>query len=495
MPLPSSVASSAAPPAAPIEIELKLALWPQDAARIAALPLLKRRTAQQRKLHNIYFDTPDQKLRASGIALRLRRDGRRWLQTLKTAPANGSALTARGEWEHAVKSPQLNAQALAGTPWAQLDADGKLFDALSPQFTTEFARTLWIIRRPNKSVIEMALDTGQVRTAERTAPICELELELKRGTPADLFEVAAQLAAHVALLPSHMSKAQRGYAVLQGNVNTPVFAQAQRLSDDLPLQEAARRVLGAAFTQFCGNLIALRHADDPELAHQARVGWRRWRSALKLFGPALQVDAPPPVSGVRALLMPLARLRDLDVAAAEILPRWQNAYVQGDGQRRGQWERLQEALLEARIAARAAVRGALQRPEVGATLIALTQWLETPPAQGAEAAPLDAFAQRRVQRLRKRMQQALAQAGDLEAEHQARILAKRTRYGVEALAHVLPKQKAKRWRKQASAVQTRLGATRDAAQAASLAHVLGAAPELEAFLRGVAAGQGPKAMS
>jgi inorganic triphosphatase YgiF len=477
-------------PATPIEVELKLALWPQDALRIGALPLLKRRTPQQLKLHTIYFDTADQHLRAQGIALRLRRDGRRWLQTLKTAGSGAGALTARGEWEHAVKGPQLDAQALAATPWAQLDADGKLFNALSTQFTAAFSRTLWTIRRPNKSVVEVALDIGHVRTSKRSAPIAELELELKRGTAADLFAVAAQLAAQVALLPSSMSKAQRGYALLQGTVDAPVFAQAQRLSDDMPLHDAARRVLGAAFTQVCGNLIALRHADDVELVHQARVGWRRWRSALKLFGPALQADAPPPAHSLRAVLVPLARLRDLDVAATEILPRWQNAYVQGNAQRRGQWARLQEALLEARIAARAAVRSALQRPEVGATLIALTQWLETPPPAVAEPIALDTFAQHRVQRLRKRMQQALAQAGDLEAEHQARILAKRTRYGVEALAHVLPKQKAKRWRKQASAVQTRLGATRDAAQAASLAHMLGAAPELEAFLRGVAAGQG-----
>jgi inorganic triphosphatase YgiF len=480
-------------PTQPVEIELKLALWPEDAARIGALPLLKRRTPRRLKLHNIYFDTADQQLRQRGAALRLRRDGRRWLQTLKTVGDATGALSARGEWEQPVKGPQLDAQALAACAWPQIDADGQLLAALSPQFTTEFTRTLWTVHRANKSVVEVALDIGHARAGERTAPIAELELELKRGTPADVFDVAAQIATHAALLPSAVSKAQRGYALAQDQANAPAMALVPSLAQDLPLARAARQVLGLALTQFCSNLITLRQADDAELVHQARVGWRRFKSALKLFAPALLNDAPPATPALRALLVPLARLRDLDVAALDVLPRWQAAYVQRSAQRQAQWQDLQDALYEARVAARGAVRQALRKPAVGAELIALTQWLETPPAPVAEPTALDAFAKARIERLRKRMQRALAESvkttGDLDAQHQARILAKRTRYGIEALAKVLPKDKARRWRKHATQVQSHLGANRDTAQAATLAQVLGAAPELEAFLQGVAAGQ------
>jgi inorganic triphosphatase YgiF len=494
MPKQSRTLSSASPASAQlVEIELKLALWPEDAARIGALPLLKRRTPQWLKLHNIYFDTPDQQLCQRGAALRLRRDGRHWLQTLKTVGDATGALSARGEWEQPVKvhaeDPRLDAQALAASAWPQMDPDGQLFAALSPQFTTEFTRTLWTVCRTNKSVVEVALDIGHARAGERSAPIAELELELKRGTPADLFEVAAQLAAHIALLPSAVSKAQRGYALAQGTGDAPVMAQTPSLSGALSLAAAARQVLGLALTQFCGNLITLRHADDAELVHQARVGWRRFKSALKLFGPALGNDAPPATPALRALLVPLARLRDLDVAALEVLPRWQAVYVQRSAHRKAQWNNLQDALYESRLAARGAVRHALRHPAVGASLIALTQWLETLPAPVAEPTALDEFATARLQRLRKRMQRALAQADDLEAQHQARILAKRIRYGVEALERVLSKEKARRWRREATAVQSQLGSNRDTAQVAALTHVLGAAPELEAFLRGVAAGQ------
>ncbi|WP_010110379.1 CHAD domain-containing protein, partial [Verminephrobacter aporrectodeae] len=93
-------------------------------------------------------------------------------------------------------------------------------------------------------------------------------------------------------------------------------------------------------------------------------------------------------------------------------------------------------------------------------------------------------------RLAKRLDGALAEAahGGLDAQHRARILAKRLRYASEALAPLLPGRERRR-HAQALAWQNRLGATRDTVQAALLAGQHGAAPELVAFLRGVAAGR------
>jgi adenylate cyclase class IV len=60
----------------PQEIELKLALPTSDpqglAKRLARTPLLARRKATQLQLHNIYFDTPEQRLHQERVALRLR---------------------------------------------------------------------------------------------------------------------------------------------------------------------------------------------------------------------------------------------------------------------------------------------------------------------------------------------------------------------------------------------------------------------------------------
>ena len=63
------------------------------------------------------------------------------------------------------------------------------------------------------------------------------------------------------------------------------------------------------------------------------------------------------------------------------------------------------------------------------------------------------------------------------------------RYDLEALFDLLPRKRAQRWRTQALELQTSLGATRDAMQAASLLVELEADRGLVEFLRGFALGR------
>jgi inorganic triphosphatase YgiF len=474
------------------EIELKLALSADAVAKLPRLAPLARRAATHLRLNNIYFDTPDQQLRQQGVALRLRQDGKRWLQTLKTAGNADGALTRRGEWESEVASGNLDAAALAHTPWLELDADGALFAALVPCFNTTFDRTLWAVRRRDGSVVEVALDLGQITAGAASAPIAELELELKKGSAAALFALAHEFAQHIALLPASASKAQRGYALAAGVLDAPRMAQPPALHDDLLLADAAQRVLTEMLAQFTENLIALRERDAPELVHQARVGWRRFRSGLKLFAPVLRDTPLPDTAALRGVLVPLGRWRDLDVATLETLPRIAHVYAGQSAARRKQWAALQDALFEARISVRVAARQALDTPAVGAALLALTQWVYTLPAHENDA-HLKRWAQQRVKRLRERMAQALAEPGDVELEHRARILAKRARYSIESLAEVLPKDKARHWRKQATAAQSSIGADLDVVRAAQLAAAFGVDESLVAFLNGVALGQRSRA--
>ena len=64
-----------------MEIELKLALQPHHATRIRRHPLLNANTPQQHALLSIYFDTPKFDLMRRGIALRVRRVNKQWVQT------------------------------------------------------------------------------------------------------------------------------------------------------------------------------------------------------------------------------------------------------------------------------------------------------------------------------------------------------------------------------------------------------------------------------
>ncbi len=182
------------------EIELKLALFHADPARLASqlasIPLLARRKPSRQQLHNIYYDTPEQHLRGAKMALRLRRLGSEdspvWLQTYKTAGRGDSALSQRGEWEEPVAGDALDWSMLQDTPWSDFDPDGKVFGALGACFVTQFERTRWEVRGRDGSQVEVALDLGHIRVDDKTTPICELELELLSGQPAALFRSCAK---------------------------------------------------------------------------------------------------------------------------------------------------------------------------------------------------------------------------------------------------------------------------------------------------------------
>ena len=489
----------------PEEIELKLALPtsdPQDLARrLARVPVLARCTATHRQLHNIYYDTPRQDLYEERVALRLRRVGTgahpEWLQTLKMGGRSDSALSHRGEWEVPAPSAGLTRDALEATPWPEFDPDGSVFDALVPCLVTAFERTSWPVRKRGGSVVEVSLDIGQIVAGDKSAPVCELELELLAGHPAALFEVAQQIARSLAALPLNISKSERGYALLLGSASAPLRAKPPVLTSRMSVPVAAQSVLREMFCQFTTNLNLLRSSDDPEVLHQARVGWRRFKSAVRLFKPELAADTIPSWQALEPLLTFVGELRDFDVARFETLPRFADAYTAASAQREGKWQELLAAMNDAAALRRRSICHALEVPAVGSTLLAMTQWLEVLPAQNSpgelgagQKNALRHWARDRIAHLHKKMEQALEDTAHPESLHRARLLAKRLRYGIEALRPVLRKRQAGRWLQQATRLQTGIGLTRDVHQAGVLASQMETDTGLAEFLRGLAIGQG-----
>ena len=487
---------SGAAPGQGSEIEIKLALPSGCSDRLrrqlAAVPALARQAPVRQQVHNLYYDTPDQALRRQRAALRIRRvdgeGGSQWLQTLKTADKGLSALSQRGEWEVPVGGPALHHQALCGAPpWRRLDPDGAVFAALEPCFSTDFERTRWTVRLRGGAAIEVALDVGVIAADGRTAPVCELELELLSGAPEALFRLAGQIARRVAVLPLSASKAQRGFVLAQDMLDAPQRAQPPVPPRRASAQALAGPLLAEMFDQFTANLHSLLAADHAALVHQARVGWRRFRSALRLLRPVLAVP-PPDGSALQPLLDRLGALRDLDVASTQTLPTLRSAYVAGDAARAAAWGALEQSFQAAAALQRKAVRLALQEPLTGQALLGMTQWLAAleaaPPAKNI---PARRWARARVAQLSKRWRAARRGAVDVASQHQARLLAKRLRYNIEALRPLLP-QRAGRWHERARQQQTEAGELRDTVQAGVLAAGLGAPPEVVAFLRGVAVG-------
>ncbi|MFZ5538726.1 MAG: CYTH domain-containing protein, partial [Pseudomonadota bacterium] len=193
------------PTAEAIEVELKLTVAAAD------LPRLRRRLerfgrARRMRLETIYYDTADGLLAAAGFALRIRRVGRRWIQTLKSE-AGSSALARPGEGERALARPRLDRTRLAQTPAASLLAPRV---RLVEQFRTRFVRDTWIVDR-DAARIEVALDVGEIIAGDRADAIRELELELKSGAAETLPAFALGIAragrgGAIALLPYGDSK-------------------------------------------------------------------------------------------------------------------------------------------------------------------------------------------------------------------------------------------------------------------------------------------------
>ncbi|MEH6469980.1 MAG: CYTH domain-containing protein [Halopseudomonas sp.] len=199
------------------EIELKLSLPQALHQRFANMPLLQRYTtveAQILPLQNCYFDTPEQLLNRHAVALRVRRSGDQYIQTLKTRGSSLGGLHQRQEWEWLVADDQLDLSLL---PQQALPETVSL-DSLAVAFNTDFQRSCWMLDYPYQdqlASIELVLDSGWVTVGQQRDAISEVELELKAGPAEALFALALELAAEMPLRISRISKAERGYRLHQ----------------------------------------------------------------------------------------------------------------------------------------------------------------------------------------------------------------------------------------------------------------------------------------
>lgn len=103
-----------------METELKFQVPPEH--RAALLQAVATASATTTRLQAVYADTADQRLAAAGLALRLRKEGRRWVQTLKGRADGPGGLMQRLEHEVPLPGfaggaePALDPSRHAGTP-------------------------------------------------------------------------------------------------------------------------------------------------------------------------------------------------------------------------------------------------------------------------------------------------------------------------------------------------------------------------------------------
>lgn len=200
-----------------VEIELKFIATPEVAEQLSQrlAPWPNVHTAAQ-KLTNIYYETADNTLRSYDMGLRIRGYGDRYEMTLKTAGKTVGGLHQRPEFNVDLKAAELDIHLLPAEVWPQGCDLQALQAALSPVFSTHFAREKWVVTY-RSSEIEVALDQGEVKAGELSEPLYEIELELKSGSREDLLSFAQELTAEGGLRLGSLSKAARGYHLAKGN--------------------------------------------------------------------------------------------------------------------------------------------------------------------------------------------------------------------------------------------------------------------------------------
>ncbi|MCL5043336.1 MAG: CYTH domain-containing protein [Gammaproteobacteria bacterium] len=359
------------------ETEIKLRINADTLAALREHPLVLARQQtgwQSKPLINQYFDTPQQSLAAARVALRLRRDGEQIIQTLKTRGNSVAGLSERNEWDWYLEQMELDTQVLQGDYWPEALADCDR-NSLSPLFTTDFERQHCLLswqRNGEQVVVDMALDQGAVITAKGEEPISELELEMREGNSDALLELAAELATDLPLMPCDISKAERGYRLLDAN-SYQLRPSYPDWSADLPVDEVI------ALT----GLALLGHSQ--RLAEQFRFAgqWRHFRELV------VQLHHLRAYFGVFDLALPRSAGQGFVTALDDMLEYLHPLYLAGwadDAQ--GQAARAEASSIFARLS---------NEPAWGQLFIGLALWLQQrswtenrhPRGERVAALPLD----------------------------------------------------------------------------------------------------------
>lgn len=444
------------------EFELKLEIPPARLASVEAA--LRRGMTRTQRLRARYFDTADGALAAQGVVLRLRKEGRQWVQTAK---APGSRPLERLEHNVALGSQTAPLPDLSrhdGTPVGERIRQALKKhqpDTAAPDLTlvyqTDMVRLTRTVRARG-ALVELALDQGHITAGDRTLPVRELELELKQGQAAGAVALATTWCLRHGLWLSSVSKSQKGQRLALGqDFGAAVGAEAPRFP-----RHASGREVAAAVVATCLNQVLANTSDvaggcsAEENIHQLRVGLRRLRTALQEL-EALAGGWGDQGEEWKAVLAgvfrELGQHRDRDYLLGKL-----QGQIEAAGGPPLDWQGTLGALPSTAESVRA--------PAFQQALLGLIGFVHAVPGEG-ESAPDDTppkkFLRKRLAKLHK---QVLVQGGQFTAlpeaeQHSLRKRLKRLRYLAEFAQPLFAKRKAAAYLAALKPLQDALGIYHD----------------------------------
>jgi triphosphatase len=484
------------------EIELKFTGTAEALEKLRRSKLLKSHThgrAKTTDLKSTYFDTSTQELALRGVSLRIRKDGAKLTQTVKSLNGKTAPKWDRAEQDAPVVSLQPEPGVIANAHVRKQLTDWMERGELRPMFETEFKRTA-IPLAANGSKIEAAFDFGQIRALGLregfNTKLAELELELKDGHTQALFDLARQVTKTAPVRFAMETKADRGYALSQGYGDKAVRARPLILEKDMAASDAFAMILGEGLRQIIANENAILRARDVEGVHQMRVAIRRLRSALSAFGKAYAHSEMGRIKTELAWLAgELGVARDWDVFQARILKPVADAFPGDFGV-----EALTAAARKARRDAWDHVLGEVEGERYRVLMVDIAAaisgkvWEDDAIAGTARSRGKSSPYTRPIEKIARkcldtRLSRAVALGDRIEEltvteRHELRILLKRLRYAADFLQSCFPEKAAKKYLSSLTRLQDIFGELNDAAMAEGLiAKLTSAEDEPRALLR------------
>jgi len=445
----------------PREIELKLELPARELGRLKRVFRADPHLAEPPRtdlLVSTYFDTDRRDLRDAGVSLRVRRERKRRTQTIKQIECSAAGSFDRAEWERDIVGAKPDLAAAEGTALAPL-LSKRVRSRLKPVFRTAVSRTTYRLEN-SRSAVKLSFDQGQIEAGRRSSPLAEIEIELERGEPAELFALARRLGAREPPRLQIKSKAERGYDLIASAAQAPVKFAQLKLARGASSVQAFRLIARACLRQLVANEPALQHGDS-EAVHQMRTALRRLRAAFSLFSDLVSGTELARLKGeIKWITGELAPARELDVYMAQASKPAKN------GHREGTMSALETDLRRQRGQAIARAQMAAASRRYRNLLFDLAAWIET----GAWANPRNARARRLLDRpVRKHAAKELARrrrkikkrgraVRELQPQerHKLRIAIKKVRYGTDFFTALFPGRRVKKRRKAFVATLKRL---------------------------------------
>jgi inorganic triphosphatase YgiF len=463
-----------------VAFELKFGIAKEHVAALLRVPAIRRTAAdgiKRDRLSSVYYDTPKFTLKEHGLMLRVRRVGKRHLQTIKAIGESG--VLARDEWEQEIDGDGP-VRELAKQTALRPFATGRVWRKLKPLFEAKVERTSTTLH-VNSSQIELAIDVGHIRAGRHRSPVSEFELELKDGDPQDLVRIAKRIARNVPLYYGVPMKPDVGYALKTGAEICAVTAEAIKLQSNWKVEEAFRVIGLSCLHQITANREAVRKGDS-EGVHQMRVGLRRLRAAISVFDELVEGPQTEALkSELRWLTNQMGPARDLDVFIHETVEP-----LQATDLGNAKLAALKSDFVEQKSAGFGKALAAVESERYRCLILNILFWLlsgdwltnTVGPSRALREQPIAKFAQNELRRRAKKVAKRADRLEELDARerHKLRIGVKKLRYATEFFVSVLngPKSedRRKRFLKALEKMQDALGKLNDISVHARLAHAI-----------------------